>query len=62
MWSTCFLRGAWEAAVHLEIRPESLVGAMLSSKEAWEATSSFATEVLQELRRLERERAKNRNN
>ncbi|CAH2094949.1 unnamed protein product [Euphydryas editha] len=33
---------------------------MVSSKSAWEATSSFATDVLLQLRCLERERAKTR--
>lgn len=38
--------------------PENLVGAMLWSEAAWEATSFFAAEVLKDLRRAEQERNK----
>lgn len=51
------LRRTWETVLERNIQPESLLSTMLSSKAAWEATSTFATEVLQELRRIERERA-----
>ncbi|CAH2092420.1 unnamed protein product [Euphydryas editha] len=46
-----------EDALAQKIQPETLIKAMLSSEAAWLAISAFATEVLQELRRMERKRA-----
>ncbi|CAL1677347.1 unnamed protein product [Lasius platythorax] len=54
-------RSTWETALEGRILPENLVEAMLSSEAAWEATSSFAVEVLKDLRREERERKKKSN-
>ena len=54
-------RSNWESTVHEKLRPESLIKVMLSFKAASEATSSLATEILQELRRIERRRAMNKN-
>lgn len=39
---------------------QSFIEAMLLSEAAWQATSAFATEVLQELRRCERKRSENK--
>lgn len=52
------LRNDLETILEQSITPETLVNAMLTSKAAWNATSAFATEVLQDLRSMERERAK----
>lgn len=54
-------RNKLETIMTRRIQPETLVGAMLSSKAAWNATSTFATEVLTELRSIERKRAKDSN-
>ena len=46
-----------EMALNKKIQPETIVEAMLSSEAAWNATSTFATEVLKKLRSIERRRA-----
>lgn len=53
-------RSTLETVLNEKLRPESVIKAMMASKIAWEATSMFATEVLKELRRIERERALNK--
>lgn len=50
-------RDQLENILHQSIQPETLVEAMLSSKAAWNAISTFATEVLTDLRSTERRRA-----
>ncbi|CAH2105207.1 unnamed protein product [Euphydryas editha] len=49
-------RNTLTTAFKQKIRPETIVGMMLSSKAAWDATSKFMTEVLQDLRRTEKQR------
>ena len=49
-----------EEVLNERATPETLVEAMLSSEEAWKATSAYATKVIQELRREEQDRNKNR--
>ncbi|CAB3237103.1 unnamed protein product [Arctia plantaginis] len=51
------LRSTWAEALTKNTQPEFLIEAMLSSEAVWQATSAFATGVLQELRRLERKRS-----
>uniref|UniRef100_A0A1B6JEW1 Reverse transcriptase zinc-binding domain-containing protein n=1 Tax=Homalodisca liturata TaxID=320908 RepID=A0A1B6JEW1_9HEMI len=51
-----------ELILNRTLHPETLVEAMLSSKATWDATSTFAMEVLKELRSIERQRYKLRNN
>ncbi|GBP54288.1 hypothetical protein EVAR_32635_1 [Eumeta japonica] len=50
-----------ETILNQRIQPETLVEAMLSTKAAWNATSTFATEVLTDLRSIERRRARDNN-
>ncbi|GBP19733.1 hypothetical protein EVAR_8893_1 [Eumeta japonica] len=42
------------------IQPDTLVEAMLSSEAAWNATSTFVSEVLIDLRSIERRRGNNK--
>lgn len=51
-------RSAWETALEGPKLPEEVVSAMLVSEAAWEATSSYAAEVIKELRRVEQKRRK----
>ena len=53
-------RRDWEIKLGGKMIPEDLVKMMLATKEAWEATSSFAAVVLKELRRMEQQRKKDR--
>ncbi|CAH2092128.1 unnamed protein product [Euphydryas editha] len=53
-------RRTLENVLKQKMGPDTLDQMMVSSKTAWEATSSFATDVLQQLRCSERERAKTR--
>ncbi|GBP70548.1 Retrovirus-related Pol polyprotein from type-1 retrotransposable element R1 [Eumeta japonica] len=54
-------RDELETILNQRILPETLVEAMLSTKAAWNATSTFATKVLTDLRSIERRRAKDSN-
>ena len=47
-----------EATLEQRINPETLVEVMLSSNEAWEAVTTFATKVIQDLRCEEQRRNK----
>lgn len=49
-------RSTWETVLGGRVLPESMVEVMLLSEVAWDATASFATGVLMELRRQERRR------
>ena len=49
-----------ERILNQKIQPETLVGAMLSSEAAWNAINMFATEVLTDLRSIERRRSNDR--
>ncbi|GBP32393.1 hypothetical protein EVAR_81200_1 [Eumeta japonica] len=51
-------RDELEKILNQRFQPDTLVEAMLSSKAAWNAISVFATEVLTDLRSIERKRAK----
>ncbi|GBP24013.1 hypothetical protein EVAR_10114_1 [Eumeta japonica] len=51
-------RDELEKILNKRFKRETLVEAMLSSKAAWNTTSMFATEVLTDLRSVERKRAK----
>ncbi|XP_015116123.1 uncharacterized protein LOC107040517 [Diachasma alloeum] len=53
-----WLRSSWETTVKQRVPLEDLVKVMISSKAAWDATSTFAAEVLEELRREEQARRK----
>ncbi|GBP29076.1 hypothetical protein EVAR_10892_1 [Eumeta japonica] len=50
-----------ETILNQRIQPKTLVEAMLSTKAAWNTTSTFATEVLTDLRSIERRRARDSN-
>ncbi|GBP31369.1 hypothetical protein EVAR_13489_1 [Eumeta japonica] len=54
-------RDELETILNQRIQPETLVEGMLSTKAAWNATSTFATEVLTDLRSIERRRARDSN-
>ncbi|GBP22398.1 hypothetical protein EVAR_11914_1 [Eumeta japonica] len=54
-------RDQLETILNQRIQTETLVEAMLSTKAAWNATSTFATEVLTDLRSIERKRARDSN-
>ncbi|GBP63021.1 hypothetical protein EVAR_43769_1 [Eumeta japonica] len=54
-------RDQLEIILNQRIQPETLVQAMLSTRAAWNATSTFATEVLTDLRSIERKRARDSN-
>ncbi|GBP92528.1 Retrovirus-related Pol polyprotein from type-1 retrotransposable element R1 4 [Eumeta japonica] len=56
-----FQRDELETILNQRIQPETLVEAMLSTKAAWNATSTFTTEVLTDLRSIERRRARDSN-
>ena len=43
-------------AVDLKITPSNLTRAMLASEDGWKATTTFATKILQDLRREEQKR------
>ena len=47
-----------EQTLQQKITPEGLTERMMSSEEAWQATSAFATEVLKDLRNEEQKRKK----
>ena len=47
-----------EATLEQSIKPETLVEVMISSNEAWKEVTTFATEVIQDLRHEEQERYK----
>ena len=47
-----------EATLEQSIKPETLVEVMLSSNEAWKEVTTFATKVIQDLRREEQQRNK----
>lgn len=53
-------RDALETVIKQKVKPDNLVGMMLSLKGSWEVASTFAKEVLQVLRRAERQRTKNK--
>lgn len=53
------LRNDLERVHKQKIEPGTLLEGMLSSKAAWDATSTFATEVLKDLRSIERKRTNN---
>lgn len=57
----CQQRDEVEITIKKKIYPESIVEAMLSSEAAWNAISTFATEVLTDLRSIERKRANDNN-
>ncbi|XP_015113974.1 uncharacterized protein LOC107039049 [Diachasma alloeum] len=48
------IRSTWESYLGRDVKPQSLVEAMLSSKTAWDATSNFVAEVMKELRNEKR--------
>ncbi|GBP62515.1 hypothetical protein EVAR_44755_1 [Eumeta japonica] len=50
-----------ETILNQRIQPETLVEAMLSTKAAWNATNTFATEVLTDLRSIEKRKARDSN-
>ncbi|GBP22497.1 hypothetical protein EVAR_78675_1 [Eumeta japonica] len=54
-------RDELKTILNQRIQPETLAEAMLSTKAAWNATSTFATEILTDLRSIERRRAKDSN-
>ena len=47
-----------EVTLEQRIKPETLVEVMLSSNEAWKEMTTFATKVIQDLRRGEQQRNK----
>ena len=51
-------RSTWETALEGPKLPEEVVSAMLVSEAAWEATSSYAAEVVKDLRQEEQKRRK----
>lgn len=53
-------REGLERILNQRVQPDALVEAMLSTEAVWNATNTFATEVLTELRSIERGRVKNR--
>ncbi|XP_046661659.1 uncharacterized protein LOC124354902 [Homalodisca vitripennis] len=55
-WTFSLQRDNLETILNRTLHPETLVEAMLSSKATWDATSTFAMEVLKELRSIERQR------
>ncbi|GBP51463.1 Putative 115 kDa protein in type-1 retrotransposable element R1DM [Eumeta japonica] len=54
-------RDQLENVLQQSIQPETIVEAMLSSKASWNAINTFATEVLIDLRSIERKRASDNN-
>ncbi|GBP18703.1 hypothetical protein EVAR_8528_1 [Eumeta japonica] len=54
-------RDEFETNLNQRIQPKTLVEVMLSTKAAWNATSTFATKVLADLRSVERRRARDSN-
>ncbi|GBP37705.1 Retrovirus-related Pol polyprotein from type-1 retrotransposable element R1 [Eumeta japonica] len=54
-------RDLLESILHQKIQPETVIEVMLSSRASWNAISTFATEVLIDLRSIERKRANDNN-
>ncbi|GBP42934.1 hypothetical protein EVAR_87314_1 [Eumeta japonica] len=54
-------RDELETILNQRIQPETLVEAILSTKAAWNAGSTFSTEVLTDLRSIETRRARDSN-
>ncbi|GBP95656.1 hypothetical protein EVAR_67862_1 [Eumeta japonica] len=54
-------RDLLESILHQKIQPETVIEVMLSSRASWNAISTFATEVLIDLRSIEKKRANDNN-
>lgn len=57
----CPQRDELENILKRKIQPETIVAAMLSSETAWNATNTFVTGILSDLRSIERRRANDAN-